>query len=82
MIFFEKKIIFRTARSLIRNENLIAEKSVSSNPKISNKKFRRMGVDGIVNDKKTLRMMEILANRQFQLTNAYMMESENTDKDK
>lgn len=41
-----------------------------------------MGVDGIANDKKTLRMIEILANRQFQLTNAYMMESENTDKDK
>lgn len=81
MLFSLKK---SSARALIRGETnagqrLVAEKNDQS-PKIN--KFRRLAVDGLVNDKKTLRMMDVLASRLFQLTNAYILESENTEKDK
>ena len=60
-------------------QRIFAEKNEQS-PKIT--RFRRLAVDGLVNDKKTLRMMDVLASRLFQLTNAYILESENTEKDK
>ena len=42
-----------------------------------------MAVDGLVNDKKTLKMMEVLSSRLFQLANAYMLETVNIpEKDK
>ena len=45
-------------------------------------KSRRMAVDGMSNDKKSLKMLEVLASRLFQLANTYILEAIYQEKDR
>ena len=52
----------------------------SLNEKIQ--KSRRFAVDGIINDKKRLKMLDVLASRLFQLTNTYILEAISLEKER
>ena len=52
----------------------------SSSEKIQ--KSRRLAVDGMSNDKKSLKMLEVLASRLFQLANTYILEAIYLEKDR
>jgi len=51
-------------------------------PNMKIQKSRRFAVDGMINDKKSLKMMEILASRLFQLANTYILEANHLEQDK